>query len=759
MVFKLKSQLYAVELERKEGESLMYINYIGAPITPSIADSDEVMGRTIDALIENPNVSRIIFVQQKNYNYPFEQVQLIAEIAQLHNFLLKQEKILSPQKLSIVANVGIAYGELAHFMVLLKQDPAGAYLDLKRKIRAHKQEMISGNLSGEETGRLKNYVFLLERLRALVENTKLIKAVADIVDTYVIGDRTIYQNIFRPDILPNFTFTRLVAQLPEDAEMVDQYFIEDNNETITVTILKRREDSKFIYHIMPPEYTLSEEHHMLLNLGRGVLLKYEPKTEEFTDPTKVRIVFFNVARDLLNELSQSKNISLNYRELMSLAKILVRQTIGFGLVEILLMDKNLQDIFLNAPIPQNPIFVKHAKYEECATNILPSAEDADSWAAKLRLQSGRPLDEANPILDTELLLGNLRARVAAIQRPLSPDGIAYALRRPREEPWTLPLYISNKMMNAFTAGLLSFLIDGARTILIAGTRSSGKTSLLGALMLELTPKVRALIVEDTLELPVDYLRDAGYNIQRMKVRSALLETTTEIQAAEGIRASLRLGDSALIVGEVRSDEAKALYEAMRVGALANVVAGTIHGASPYAVFDRVVNDLGVPITSFKATDLILVANPIKTPDGLHSLKRVVQLAEVRKHWTKDPEEEKGFVDLLKYDVEKDELVPTDELINGDSEIIKSIAANVKGWAGNWDAIYDNIILRGRVKQELVDAARKFKMPELMEGRFNVLSNDVFRKISDEVTKEIGLPKSEGVFPEWQKWLMGKIKKR
>ena len=240
MVFKLKSQLYAVELERKEGESLMYINYIGAPITPSIADSDEVMGRTIDALIENPNVSRIIFVQQKNYNYPFEQVQLIAEIAQLHNFLLKQEKILSPQKLSIVANVGIAYGELAHFMVLLKQDPAGAYLDLKRKIRAHKQEMISGNLSGEETGRLKNYVFLLERLRALVENTKLIKAVADIVDTYVIGDRTIYQNIFRPDILPNFTFTRLVAQLPEDAEMVDQYFIEDNNETITVTILKRR---------------------------------------------------------------------------------------------------------------------------------------------------------------------------------------------------------------------------------------------------------------------------------------------------------------------------------------------------------------------------------------------------------------------------------------------------------------------------------------------------------------------------------------
>jgi len=142
----------------------------------------------------------------------------------------------------------------------------------------------------------------------------------------------------------------------------------------------------------------------------------------------------------------------------------------------------------------------------------------------------------------------------------------------------------------------------------------------------------------------------------MKVRSSLLKTSAEIGADEGIRTSLRLGDSSLIIGEVRSLEARALYEAMRVGALANVVAGTIHGASPYGVFDRVVNDLGVPITSFKATDCILVANPVKTPDGLRSMKRVVQLTEVRKHWTKDPEEEGGFVDLLKYNVEKDEIV-------------------------------------------------------------------------------------------------------
>src|SRR3989338_3328322 len=232
----------------------------------------------------------------------------------------------------------------------------------------------------------------------------------------------------------------------------------------------------------------------------------------------------------------------------------------------------------------------------------------------------------------------------------------------------------------------------------------------------------------------------------MKVRSALLKSGTEVAAADGIRTSLRLGDSSLIIGEVRSEEAKALYEAMRVGALANVVAGTIHGASPYGVFDRVVNDLEVPTTSFKATDIIAVANPIKSPDGMHSWKRLVQISEVRKHWKRDPLDEKGFVDLLRYNVEKDVLEPSDDLINGDSEVIKDIAANVKGWAGNWDAVYDNILLRAKIKEEIVNVADKIGNANLLEARFNVLSNDAFHKISDKITQETGLPLSARVFP-------------
>ncbi len=760
MIFEKEAKLYSYEVAREGGEDILYVNYFGAPYVPSLSENPEVMERTIDSLIENPNASRIILSQQKNYNYDLAETSMLLEIAQIYVYLLKQENVLSQRKL-ITNQTQLftqRYNKMFSFLLLLKRDPVAAYFELNKIIIEEKIKI--DKIKNEAIKRdYINYLYFLEKIFVLLEKTRLIQSVQEYFKGYQRGSREIYHKIFKPDIIPNFTFTRLVSDLPEGAEIIDQYKISgDENDESLVTILKLKNESKLIYHLNPPEHSLDESHNLLLNLARTVLIEHQPKAEELTDTERIRSVFFNISRDLLRDLANTKRINLSYSELNKLATILVRNTLGFGLIEILLQDKNIHDISLNSPIARVPIYIKHGKYDECLSNIRPSQEDADSWAAKFRMISGRPLDEANPILDTQLEIGKLRARIAIIQRPLSVDGLSYSIRRHRESPWTLPLFVQNRMLNPFAAGLLSFLIDGSRTIIVAGTRSSGKTSLLGSLMLEIIPKFRVIVIEDTLELPVESLRNLQYNIIRMKVRSALLKSGTEVSADDGIRTSLRLGDSGLIVGEIRSTEALALYEAMRVGALANVVAGTIHGASPYGVFDRVVNDLKVPATSFKATDIIAVCNPIKSADGMHSWKRMLQLTEVRKHWKEDPLAEKGFVDLLKYNVKKDELEPTDDIINGDSEILKDIASNVKGWAGNWDAIWDNVLLRAKIKKEVVDAAEKTGNAEILEAKFNTLSNHTFHRISDEVIQEIGLPLGDKVFPLWQRWLNAEIKK-
>ncbi len=741
----------------KEGqEDVMKINAETWSFAPSIEDVALCMATTIDKLVEAPSVARIVFSQRKQYSYDYVQTQMLIEIANLYKLLVRQKKMITLGDVPITAEstvyLPIWRARVQEIVLqLLRQDPLGAYVELKRVVREEKIKNAKMPIGVAESHSA--YIDILNQVITLLESTKLVSTVRDELAGYSLGDRSLYKRIFRPAVMPDFVFTRLMLQQPIDAEEVDVYDVENSN----VALFKTERDIKPLYHLTPPEFKISEDKYALLDLARTVLAEHKPREEEFLEPDKMRNTFYNIGRDLLQELADSRGVELGQEELDEMAKILVRYTVGFGLIEVLLQDQKIQDIMINAPVGNTPIFIVHEDYEECMTNIMPSKDDVESWATKFRIISGRPLDEANPILDTELAIPGARARVAIIQKPLNPFGIAFSLRRHRDKPWTLPLFMKQRMLSPLAAGLLSFLIQGSRSILFAGTRGSGKTSLLNAALVDLMRKYRIITVEDTLELATESLRKLGYNIQSMKVRSALTKGGTEVSADEGIRTSLRMGDSSLIVGEVRSAEAFALYEAMRVGALANFVGGTIHGDSPYGVYDRVVNDLQVPKTSFKATDIIVIANPMKSPDGLHKWRRIVSITEVRKHWTEDPITEKGFVDLMKYNAKTDMLEPTDDLINGDSEIIKAIAGNVKEWAGNWDAVWSNIMLRARVKETLVNYAVKENMDDLLEAEFVIFANDKFHKISDYVKDEAGYLDSDRIFFEWEDWLKRAIK--
>ncbi|MBI4152912.1 hypothetical protein HY497_00170, partial [Candidatus Woesearchaeota archaeon] len=169
--------------------------------------------------------------------------------------------------------------------------------------------------------------------------------------------------------------------------------------------------------------------------------------------------------------------------------------------------------------------------------------------------------------------------------------------------------------------------------------------------------------------------------------------------------------------------------------------------------------IGVPRTSFKATDIIIMANPVRTAAGLRKQRRVLQITEVRKEWEEDPLREGAFVDLLKYNPTTDELELTDNLKNGDSDVLKTIAANIKDFAGNWDAVWENIQLRADVKQEIINIAMKSKNDDLLEAEFVTKSNDIFHMVIDKVKEELGELDSKRILFEFKEWLKREAKAR
>ena len=115
-------------------------------------------------------------------------------------------------------------------------------------------------------------------------------------------------------------------------------------------------------------------------------------------------------------------------------------------------------------------------------------------------------------------------------------------------------------------------------------------------------------------------------------------------------------------------------------------------------------------------------------------------------------QENGFGDLMTYDSKTDELTVTEDVKNGDSDVLKAIAANIKDFAGDWDAVWENIMLRANIKEKLVEYAEKEKNDELLEAPFVIKCNDMFHLLSEKVRSEVGHLDSKLIFKEWEAWL-------
>lgn len=308
-------------------------------------------------------------------------------------------------------------------------------------------------------------------------------------------------------------------------------------------------------------------------------------------------------------------------DLDTLARVLRKHTQGLGVLEDLFAIDGLTDIFAAAPVAANDLRVRIAG-ETLTTNVRITARGAEALASRLRQSSGRAFSRATPTLDAGFTLDGTgeRVRVAAVTDPVC-EGPGFAVRSHASDPWTLPRLLANGTVTKEIAGLLSVAVDRGASILVAGSRGAGKTTLLGALTWELPHTTRLVTLEDTPELPVETLQQTGRDVQPLYTDSG-----KGIDAAEGLRTALRLGEGAIAVGEVRGDEARVLYEAMRIGANASAVLGTIHGAGIREVRRRVIEDLGVPQTAFAATDVVVTCERVATGD--EQSHRLSSLSEV-----------------------------------------------------------------------------------------------------------------------------------
>jgi len=571
---------------------------------------------------------------------------------------------------------------------------------------------------------LDTYLKTLNEIRIRFENTELIRS-------YLRGLKT--HEIFKARIQPSFVTSTIKFDIPNGVKLVDLYRVGDTR----IMIYDLNGVDK-LYLINPPELHLSpDDVNLLMRLKDRVIRKY---ALEIIHPMEAREHFKRIGFELLRNITDR----LSREELKNLSEIFARYTAGYGLLEVLFKDEHIYDIYIDSPVGTAPVYVDHDKFGICTTNLYLAEDELERISSKFRSIGGRPFDEANPIMDMELK--EIGIRVTGIREPSTFDGIAYSFRKRRERPWTLPKFVDEGMMSIKAAALLSLIVSGQRSILITGPRGSGKTSLLSALITEIRQNDRIVLMEDTPEIPTNSLRGLGWKIEHLRNRPVVSrhhEDSYELSPEENLRAALRLGESILIMGEVRGPEARVLFEAMRVGAAGNTVLGTIHGSNPYDTWDRITNDLNVPSTSFKAVDVVVSLGYREEREISKRNRYLRNITEVRKKWEKNPQIENGFVDMMLYDDETG-----NEVYNlKDSDVIREISIR-KGMS--LDECNANLELRGRMIETIVKMSGKENVKELLEINHVLSANREYIKLMNEQTPN-GHIDYKKLYNDWKKW--------
>lgn len=133
------------------------------------------------------------------------------------------------------------------------------------------------------------------------------------------------------------------------------------------------------------------------------------------------------------------------------------------------------------------------------------------------------------------------------------------------------------------AGFLRLAVRARKTILVSGGTSTGKTTFLNALLREIDPGERLILIEDTPELVLRHRNAAGL----VAVRGSLGEAN--VTTDDLLVASLRLRPDRIILGELRAAEAFTFLRAVNTGHPGSL--STIHADTP----DRAIEQLALMV--------------------------------------------------------------------------------------------------------------------------------------------------------------------
>ena len=325
-------------------------------------------------------------------------------------------------------------------------------------------------------------------------------------------------------------------------------------------------------------------------------------------------------RALLAQLLSEESAPLSLAERETLFAEVLDDVFGLGPLEPLLRDPSISDVLVNT---YKNVFVERRGVLERVTATFQ--DDAHLMRVIDRIVSriGRRVDDSSPMVDARLADGS---RVNAIIPPLAVDGPLLSIRRFPADRLKADDLVT---LGALTKPMLDFLSHCVRAHLnciISGGTGAGKTTLLNVLSSFISARERIVTIEDAAELQLHQ-----EHVVRLETRPANVEGKGAIRQRQLVVNALRMRPDRIVVGEVRSEEALDMLQAMNTGHDGSLT--TVHANTPRDALTRIETMIAMGSTNLPdkamrqqiASAVHLVVQQTRLADGT---RKVTSISEI-----------------------------------------------------------------------------------------------------------------------------------
>ena len=338
---------------------------------------------------------------------------------------------------------------------------------------------------------------------------------------------------------------------------------------------------------------------------------------------------------------------------------LTRDFIGYERIDGIKHDINVEDVSCDGY--DSPVFVYHSDHEQIITNVYHGRDELDDFVVKLAQRSGKGISKRRPQVDATLPDGS-RGQLT-LGTEVSDHGTNYTIRQFKDVPHTPIDLINWRTFSLEEMAYLWLCIENHKSILFAGGTASGKTTSLNAVSLFIPSNGKIVSIEDTREVELPQ-RNWIASVTRPSFSD---DDKGDIDEFELLEAALRQRPDYIVMGEVRGEEGRTLFQVMSTG---HTTYTTFHADNVGEVLKRFTTDpINVSKTMFTALDLVSVQTATRVQG--RKVRRNKSLTEINHYNAED--DEINVQDVFQWQAETDEFLKM-----GDSNTLEQVKFD-RGW--------------------------------------------------------------------------------